>query len=285
MPSASNDSILSSSAAFRSRGRLPVLSYLHSNSAAICRCSQPLSGFNARSEEDEQLMQLIRQTNKQDQRFMYVVDTRPKINAMANKAQGKGYENESNYANIQFCFIGIENIHVMRSSLQKLVECSDASSSSFLNGLEKCDWLKHIKAIIDTSKFIMEALNDQNVSVVVHCSDGWDRTAQTCALASLLLDPYYRTIHGFQILIEKEWLMFGHKFTDRCGHLYENENSSKEVSPIFSQFLECIWQLTQQFPCAFEFNEIFLIKLHEHVYSCQFGTFIGNCQKDRIELK
>ena len=41
---------------------------------------------------------------------------------MANKAQGKGYENEANYANIQFQFIGIENIHVMRSSLQKLVE-------------------------------------------------------------------------------------------------------------------------------------------------------------------
>lgn len=42
---------------------------------------------------------------------------------MANKAQGKGYENEANYVNIQFYFIGIENIHVMRSSLQKLLEC------------------------------------------------------------------------------------------------------------------------------------------------------------------
>ena len=42
---------------------------------------------------------------------------------MANKAAGKGYENETNYSNIQFQFIGIENIHVMRSSLQKLVEC------------------------------------------------------------------------------------------------------------------------------------------------------------------
>ena len=49
--------------------------------------------------------------------------THRKINAMANKAQGKGYENENNYANTQFYFIGIENIHVMRDSLQKLTQC------------------------------------------------------------------------------------------------------------------------------------------------------------------
>lgn len=41
---------------------------------------------------------------------------------MANRAAGKGYENEDNYDNIRFKFIGIENIHVMRSSLQKLLE-------------------------------------------------------------------------------------------------------------------------------------------------------------------
>ena len=41
---------------------------------------------------------------------------------MANRAAGKGYENEDNYDNIRFKFIGIENIHVMRNSLQKLLE-------------------------------------------------------------------------------------------------------------------------------------------------------------------
>ena len=56
---------------------------------------------------------------------MYVVDTRPKINAIANRAQGKGYEDENNYSNIKFYFFGIENIHVMRSSLQKLLEGSN----------------------------------------------------------------------------------------------------------------------------------------------------------------
>ena len=40
---------------------------------------------------------------------------------MANRAAGKGYENTEFYANVEFQFLGIENIHVMRQSLQKLV--------------------------------------------------------------------------------------------------------------------------------------------------------------------
>ena len=109
--------------------------------------------------------------------------------------------------------------------------------SSFLSGIDKSEWLKHIKSLLETATFIMEAVNDQKVSVLVHCSDGWDRTSQTCALASLLLDPHYRTIYGYQVLIQKEWLAFGHKFSDRNGHL---EYDSKEVSPIFTQVTDLI---------------------------------------------
>ena len=41
---------------------------------------------------------------------------------MANKAAGKGYENDNHYTDIKFQFCGIENIHVMRASLQKLMD-------------------------------------------------------------------------------------------------------------------------------------------------------------------
>lgn len=126
VPADADAALLVGSARFRSKGRLPVLTYLHAaNGASICRCSQPLSGFSARCYEDEQLLAAIKATNPRSE-FMYVVDTRPKINAMANRAAGKGYENEAFYENIKFQFFGIENIHVMRSSLNKIVdsECS-----------------------------------------------------------------------------------------------------------------------------------------------------------------
>uniref|UniRef100_A0A6I8N4K7 Myotubularin phosphatase domain-containing protein n=1 Tax=Ornithorhynchus anatinus TaxID=9258 RepID=A0A6I8N4K7_ORNAN len=285
VPKTASRTTVVGSAKFRSRGRIPVLSYFYKeNNAAICRCSQPLSGFSARCPEDEQMLQAISQANPGSP-FMYVVDTRPKLNAMANRAAGKGYENEDNYANIRFKFIGIENIHVMRSSLQKLLEVCEMkapSMSDFLAGLENSGWLRHIKAVMDAGIFLAQAVEREKASVLVHCSDGWDRTAQVCSLAGILLDPFYRTFKGLMVLIEKEWMSMGHKFSQRCGHL---EGDPKEVSPVFTQFVECVWQLMEQFPCAFEFNERFLLEIHDHAFSCQFGNFLGTCHKEREELK
>lgn len=283
VPESATPPVLVGSSKFRSRGRFPALSYYSKeNHAAICRSSQPLSGFSARCLEDEQMLEAVLRSNPRSD-FMYVVDTRPKLNAIANRAAGKGYENEDNYSNIKFQFMGIENIHVMRNSQQKMLEVCELRSpsmSDFLEGLESSGWLKHIKAVLDTGVFIAKAVAE-GVSVLVHCSDGWDRTAQVCSVACVLLDPYYRTLKGLMVLIEKDWVSFGHKFSQRCNHL---AGDPKEVSPIIDQFLECVWQLMEQFPCAFEYNEKLLIAVHEHIYSCQFGNFIGNNQRERREL-
>uniref|UniRef100_A0A8C5YHL3 Myotubularin related protein 7 n=1 Tax=Microcebus murinus TaxID=30608 RepID=A0A8C5YHL3_MICMU len=274
VPKSATAHIIVGSSKFRSRRRFPALSYYYKeNHASICRSSQPLSGFSARCLEDEQMLQAIRKANPGSD-FVYVVDTRPKLNAMANRAAGKGYENEDNYSNIKFQFIGIENIHVMRNSLQKMLEVCELKSPSMSDFL-------HIKAIMDAGIFHRK-VSEEGASVLVHCSDGWDRTAQVCSVASLLLDPHYRTLRGFMVLIEKDWISFGHKFNHRYGNL---DGDPKEISPVIDQFIECVWQLMEQFPCAFEFNERFLIHIQHHIYSCQFGNFLCNSQKERRELK
>ena len=55
-----------------------------------------------------------------------------------------------------------------------------------------------------------------------------------------------------------------------------------ERSPIFLQFLDCVWQLLQQYPNAFEFNAAFLLLLADVHMSCLYGTFLFNTEMDRL---
>lgn len=111
------------------------------------------------------------------------------------------------------------------------------------------------------------------MNCLVHCSDGWDRTTQLISLTQLLVDPHFRTIKGFMILIEKEWIAYGHKFGERSGHHFLNKNE-EQSSPIFLQFLDVVHQLLHQFPLSFQFNQKFLIDIADNIHSCYFGTFL-----------
>jgi hypothetical protein len=125
---------------------------------------------------------------------------------------------------------------------------------------------------------ILSTLDSGNFNVIVHCSDGWDRTSQMCALAQLMLDPYYRTIDGFQALIDKDFLAFGHMFAKRYG---VNQPSSDEQSPIFIQFLDCVYKVWHTMPTQFEFNTSLLTFLAHHTYSGLYGTFLCDSHKER----
>ena len=56
--------------------------------------------------------------------------------------------------------------------------------------------------------------------------EGRDLSCLAASLIQVMLDPYFRTIVGFQSLIQKEWVMAGYQFLDRCNHL---KRSDKEV--------------------------------------------------------
>jgi hypothetical protein len=311
-----------------------------------------------------------------------IVDARPKVNAYMNRAGGGGVEDVSNYTGnsgmpVELVYLNIANIHVMRKSLEKVVD--SFANSDYIKfrpseeTLRNSGWLGHIANMLDGAEMVARVVGLGGSHVLLHCSDGWDRTAQVSALAQIMLDPHVRTLEGFITLIQKDFLSFGHKFRDRdgiegCekwyeieneriaprdgtssdpnslnkfgakaftgarnwieknrGTLFRQQNSSKdslgehspsrsssppppnpmvhsspsstskeekkhktseqEISPVFHQFLDTVYQLLYQYEDAFEFNERFLRRLFFHAYSCQYGEFLFNNEQERSQYQ
>uniref|UniRef100_A0A8C5H881 phosphatidylinositol-3,5-bisphosphate 3-phosphatase n=1 Tax=Gouania willdenowi TaxID=441366 RepID=A0A8C5H881_GOUWI len=220
-------------------------------------------------------------------RNLLILDARSYTAAVANRAKGGGCECPEYYPNCEVVFMGMANIHATRRSFHSLrVLCTtqQPDPANWLSSLEGTKWLWNLSLLMKAALLVVNAVDRDQRPVLVHCSDGWDRTPQIVSLSKLLLDPYYRTIEGFQVLVETEWLDFGHKFADRCGH-GEKSDDLNERCPIFLQWLDCVHQMQRQFPCSFEFNEAFLVKLVQHCYSCLFGTFLCNSGKQRKDRR
>eukprot|EP01105_Mastigella_eilhardi_P010259 TRINITY_DN23_c0_g1_i1.p1 TRINITY_DN23_c0_g1~~TRINITY_DN23_c0_g1_i1.p1 ORF type:complete len:520 (+),score=110.49 TRINITY_DN23_c0_g1_i1:1480-3039(+) len=172
--------------------------------------------------------------------------------------------------------------------------CHNVDNNDYFVDLGKTRWLSHCSAIMTAALYIADAIEGNlptggtPSTVVCHCSDGWDRTSQLVSLAMLLLDPCYRTVTGFEILIEKEWISFGHHFATRGGMTYQPQaheycaSSEKERAPIFFQFLHIVWQLLRQFPMSFEFNEQMLVELADATHTWQWGTFLADTERERV---
>lgn len=83
--------------------------------------------------------------------------------------------------------------------LNKILACHRAKTTAdYYKQLEVSGWLKHVLALLECGNFLAFSIA-RGISCVVHCSDGWDRTAQSVSIAQLILDPFYRTMKGFQV--------------------------------------------------------------------------------------
>lgn len=160
----------------------------------------------------------------------------------------------------------------------------NSQSSNYFELCSQSGWYDYLYLIISGAKSVARDLLS-GINVVVHCSDGWDRTSQLCAIAQLMIDPYYRTIEGFMVLVEKDWRHFGHKFRMRTGQYKPVDYHPYEKSQIFIQFLDCIFQIINQFPMSFEYNERLLHFLANNVDSNVYGTFMTNNTQEAKSLK
>ncbi|XP_043288971.1 myotubularin-related protein 4 isoform X2 [Venturia canescens] len=314
VPACIDDKKLGEVAKFRTSRRMPAVVWRHvNNGAVIARSSQPEVGwFGWRSPEDEDLLKALSDACSYDTggesimtdatigstdtvedivapsktKKVLIIDARSYTTAVANRARGGGCECPDYYPNSEIQFMNLPNIHSIRKSFHAVRQlcASDVEQPNWLSLLEGTRWLQHMSDLLRAAVTVASAIERDGRPVLVHCSDGWDRTPQIVALAQILLDPYYRTMEGFQILCEREWLDFGHKFADRCGQTvgYEDPN---ERCPVFLQWLDCVHQLILQFKCSFQMSSAYIVKLAQHTYSQLFGTFLCNTRQERLQLK
>ncbi|VVC32555.1 Hypothetical protein CINCED_3A001526 [Cinara cedri] len=147
----------------------------------------------------------------------------------------------------------------------------------FYSLLEKSKWLQYVSSCLGSAFETAYKLNG-NTSVVLQERDGRDLCCVVSSLAQLMIDSYFRSIVGLQTLIQKEWVVMGHQFCTRLGHI---NNTDSLKSPLLLLFLDCVWQLLQQFPTKFEFTETYLTTLWDTSHISIFDTFLFDCEQDR----
>jgi hypothetical protein len=161
VPAKASDEVLKAVAEFRSRGRMPVATYLYGASgAALYRCSQPLVGLkNTKCLEDELLLGWMAGGDNQ---VLHITDARPKVAAVGNKFLGAGMEHVgpgTRYDKCSLEYFNIGNIHTMRGALQKLVEALEISDPRKQErAIDGSDWKDHIGRILTGAHRITNVL-------------------------------------------------------------------------------------------------------------------------------
>ncbi|KAG3036316.1 hypothetical protein PC120_g342 [Phytophthora cactorum] len=306
LPASMNSATLAKVADFRAKNRLPVITYFHRrNRCVLTRSSQPLLGnlLSGTSNVSDQLLlgvyrrlpDIIKNQSQSSQssRPLYIFDARKPKASTGNRLMGKGgVETPQDYPGAVIHHLNIANMYRMQSSFMGLMKLFlpggvEDTDRTWLSSVESTRWLDHVRLVLDGALKIARVLELEGASALVHCSDGWDRTAQLCALAQLIIDPYYRTIRGFATLVEKDWLAFGHKYAERCGSDRNRDPQRNKSSPIMFQFIDAVWQMQRQYPRSFEFNERFLLHLANSLTSGLYGTFMydSRLQRDVNEVK
>ena len=141
------------------------------------------------------------------------------------------------------------------------------------------DWTGFVSQSLTIAVRFSESLKECRPVMIM--GQGQGVLSALSAISQLLLDPFYRTLEGFCVLVEKEFIHFGHNFRDPST----SQRNEDHHSSIFLVFLDSTRQVIEQFPHIFQFTETLLLFLIDSVYSCQFGTFLPSSFRERSKFE
>nr|XP_035932746.1 myotubularin-related protein 10 isoform X2 [Halichoerus grypus] len=234
--------------------RMPLWCWSHSNGSALVRMA---------------LIKDVLQQRKIDQRICNAV-------TKSHPQRSDVYKSDLDKS--------LPNIHEIQAAFVKLKQLCvnepfEETEEKWLSSLENTRWLEYVRAFLKHSAELVYILESRHLSVILQEEEGRDLSCIVASLVQVMLDPHFRTITGFQSLIQKEWVMAGYQFLDRCNHLKRSEKES----PLFLLFLDATWQLLEQYPAAFEFSETYLAVLYDSTRISLFGTFLFNSPHQRVK--
>uniref|UniRef100_A0A4W6BT05 Myotubularin related protein 11 n=1 Tax=Lates calcarifer TaxID=8187 RepID=A0A4W6BT05_LATCA len=150
----------------------------------------------------------------------------------------------------------------------------------WLSTLESTHWLDYTRSCLRKASEVACLLRGGHLTVALQEAEDRDMSCVVSSLVQVMCDPHCRAQQGFQSLVQKEWVMAGHRFCSRINYHRDND---KEEAPVFLLFLDCVWQLWSQYPSRFQLTEDFLLALHDSIHLPLFSSFLANCQRERCK--
>ena len=298
-----NDEMVLRMSTFRAGGRFPHLVWGNNRSQFILRTSglhsvaDSLTGVSsiANSRDEVTLLRKTIQMAKTDHiNFIFMEDKKVTVPENEDSSLVTHYYFLNLPSTVQLCDSFTKLSHVINKPFYKqptrssstLSTYSDKESSNFVNPrTEFFEAVAQSKVLDNTYVFLLNAckiakkLEEEPVCVLASV-EGTGAVGTISSLVQLFLDSYYRTVVGFCILVEKEFLSFGHSFGN-----FTKKREIDAPSSIFLTFIDCVWQIQQQLPQFFEFNELYLEFIINSLYSCRYGTFLSPDERTKITSK
>jgi len=178
------------------------------------------------------------------------------------------------HTQLEDSFLSILELHCMDGEKE-----AEEKDKNYYSSLESTGWLSSVGSALRLASQVAELIVNGK-TVILKEGEGRSSSILVAALAQLLVCEDFRTRAGFEGLIQSNWVSLGFQFSK--SHTLSNLSSKvSNLNPTFLLFLDCVHQLSLQFPSKLEFLPQYLMDVWDTTLLPVFDTFIFDSEHDR----